>query len=97
MRGGGSDLTYELTQDCGTWVSSGSGSFEAGALGTITFIDDPVEPGVVWLRHRFFAGRREARASSPTPSPEPTATPSSTPESPPLPAPPVYLPWISRQ
>jgi CubicO group peptidase (beta-lactamase class C family) len=67
VRPGADDLTYELTQDCSTWVSSGSGSFQAGALGTITFIDDPVEPGVVWLRNRFFVGRFHAAFVPPPP------------------------------
>jgi CubicO group peptidase (beta-lactamase class C family) len=62
VRQGADDLTYELAQDCSAWVNAGPGSFQAGALGTITFIDDPVEAGVVWLRNRFFVGRLRTEA-----------------------------------
>lgn len=56
-----------LTQDCGLWLGSGPGSFNAAGLGVVTFIDDPVEPGRVWLRNRFFVGGRAH--SSPAPAP----------------------------
>lgn len=51
-------LDATLTQDCGTWVSDGPGSFQASGLGLVTFITDPVEPGRMWLRNRFFVGGR---------------------------------------
>lgn len=56
----GEPRDYELTQDCRLWLAAGSGTFQAEGLGQITFIADPVEPGVTWLRNRFFvAGKRE--------------------------------------
>jgi CubicO group peptidase (beta-lactamase class C family) len=80
-RAGQADSEYDLTQDCGLWLGSGPGSFQAGGLGLITFIADPIEPGLTWLRNRFFvAARRAEVAPSPTPtapaaSPTPTHTP----------------------
>lgn len=65
---GGAAADYALAQDCGLWLSSGAGSFQAGALGLVTFIRDPVEPGRMWLRNRFFAAGR-----APAPPPRPPA------------------------
>lgn len=57
---GGAAADYALAQDCGLWLASGPGSFQAGGLGLVTFIRDPVEPGRMWLRNRFFAAGRTA-------------------------------------
>ncbi|MEO8084904.1 MAG: serine hydrolase domain-containing protein [Ardenticatenales bacterium] len=59
-REGADDSMHELTQNCGMWVGNGPGSFQASGLGLVTFIDDPVEPGVTWLRNRFFVAERRA-------------------------------------
>lgn len=53
-RPGAAESVHDLAQDCARWVGSGPGTFAASGLGEVTFIDDPVEPGVVWLRNRFF-------------------------------------------
>jgi CubicO group peptidase (beta-lactamase class C family) len=71
-----------LTQSCGDARANGPAGFvfdydgNGGADFVATFIDDPVEPGVVWLRHRQVVLRRGPAA--PTPSPSPTAAPSPT-------------------
>ncbi len=65
IREGEEDRVEMLGQDCGRWVNAGPGTFNAPGLGEITFIDDPVEPGVVWLRNRFFvAGKRPVGAEA---------------------------------
>ena len=102
IREGQADSRFELTQDCGLWVGSGPGTFNAGGLGQITFIEDPVEPGQVWIRNRFFvAGMRRGSAPTTTPAPSPrpteppTARPSAAPTGLPTPAP-LYLPFLRR-
>jgi CubicO group peptidase (beta-lactamase class C family) len=97
-REGAEPLDSALNQDCSLWQSDGPGSFNAAGIGTtITFIADSVEDGVMYLRNRFFVGRREASAS-------PTATPQdgATPTSPPAPTATrtptgltLYLPWLA--
>lgn len=57
-RDGADPLETGLTQDCGLWLASGPGSFQAKGLGVITFIDDPIEPGRTWIRNRFFVAGR---------------------------------------
>lgn len=110
IREGEDDRIYELSQDCNRWVNAGPGSFNAPGLGQITFIDDPAEAGVVWLRNRFFAGRREAPAAptptGTTPTVEPTATaepthsaepsPTAEPTAPPEPGTTIHLPLSVR-
>jgi hypothetical protein len=65
-RAGAEPSEFTLTQDCGLWLGSGPGTFRASGLADITFIEDPVEPGVVWLRNRFFAaGRRPPDVAAP--------------------------------
>lgn len=54
----GEPLDSALTQDCGRWLADGPGSFQATGLGLVTFIADPVEPGRMWLRNRFFVAGR---------------------------------------
>jgi CubicO group peptidase (beta-lactamase class C family) len=61
-----------LTQSCGDWHANGPTSFSSG-LGVITFIDDPIEPDVLWLRHRQFVGRREVVSPTPAPTADTTA------------------------
>lgn len=80
VREGAADSVYELTQDCNLWVGSGRGSFQAGSLGMVTFIEDPVEPGRVWLRHRFFVAGRTPE-SVPTATSTPAAVATETPTS----------------
>jgi CubicO group peptidase (beta-lactamase class C family) len=98
-RADGTRASTAMSQDCGLARANGPGSFNVDTDGNgtvdqmVTFIHDPVEPGVVWLRNRLFVLRRAAPAETPTASPTPT--PSSTP------APTaqavtetVYLPWL---
>lgn len=98
LREGEAPLEGALSQDCGIWTAEGPGSFQAEALNArITFVADGVEPGVAYLRHRFFSGRREAPSptSTPTPSALPTASASPTPDS--LPTSILVLPWLGRE
>jgi CubicO group peptidase (beta-lactamase class C family) len=74
IRRSGTEINTELAQDCGVWVGSGEGSFNTSGLGQITFIEDPVEPGVWWIRNRFFSAGRRPEAAPPTPGPQPSAT-----------------------
>lgn len=61
-----------MAQDCGLAYESGPGAFRVdldgnGAVDTVvTFIADPVEPGVVWMRHRQFVLRAGPTAGEPT-------------------------------
>ncbi len=55
-REGREPAEFTLRQDCSTWLNAGPGSFEVAGLGTITFVEDPVQQGVIWLRNRFFVG-----------------------------------------
>jgi CubicO group peptidase (beta-lactamase class C family) len=73
-REAGSSLDSELTQDCGLWVGSGPDSFNTSRLGLVTFIADPVEPGVLWIRNRFFAAGKRPQVE-PTAEPGPSPTP----------------------
>ena len=77
---------------------------------TLTFIEDPVEPGVMYVRDRFYAGLREAGSVEPTSTPTqdatpnptvtgatpliPTVTPSRTPNDVPGA---LYLPWLKGE
>jgi len=55
-----------LGQSCGEARDRGPDSFaidtdaSGGVDQVITFVDDPVEPGVAWIRHRLFVLRRGA-------------------------------------
>lgn len=52
-----------MAQDCSLARESGPGSFQIDIDGNgsldnvVTFIADPVEPGVIWMRHRQFVLR----------------------------------------
>ncbi len=61
-RAEGAPIDATLTQDCGLWLDSGAGSFQASGLGLVTFIVDPVDPGRMWLRNRFFVAGRAPEA-----------------------------------
>lgn len=71
-RADGRRVSTAMTQDCGLARGEGPRSFRADTDGNasvdvvVTFIDDPVEPGVVWLRHRQFVLRRGALAGAAT-------------------------------
>lgn len=85
-RADGSRASTAMAQDCGLAYENGPGGFQVdldgnGAVDTVvTFIADPVEPGVVWMRHRQFVLRAgpavgkptEAPTARPSPSPQPT-------------------------
>jgi hypothetical protein len=58
-RDGADPLEAALTQDCGTWLANGAGSFQAAGIGLVTFIEDPVDTGRLWLRHRQFVASRD--------------------------------------
>ena len=98
-RPGVDPLVTGLRQDCNIWLNGGEGSFQPEqGLGMLTFIEDPVEPGVMYVRNRFYAGRREASSVEPTPTPTqdatpliPTVTPSWVPTEE---SGAVYLPWL---
>jgi len=74
LRECGATTEHVLTQDCALWTGSGEGSFQADRLGMITFIEDPLEPNVTWLRHRFMVGRME-RGDGPAPTASPAPGP----------------------
>lgn len=92
-RADGSHASTAMAQDCGLAYESGPGAFRVdldgnGAVDTVvTFIADPVEPGVVWMRHRQFVLRTGSAAGEPTvavptvmaPTTAPTARPSPSP------------------
>lgn len=67
-RADGRRVRTAMAQDCGLADASGPRSFRADTDGNgsvdqvVTFIDDPVEPGVVWIRNRFFVLRRGGQA-----------------------------------
>ena len=87
-RSDGRRVSTAMTQDCGLAYTSGPRSFRADTDGNgsvdqvVTFFHDPVEPGVVWIRNRFFVLRRGSPAATATatatvptsPAPGPTAT-----------------------
>ncbi len=69
----GTVINSVMSQDCDIAREQGPGSFriDTNADGkpdqTITFIRDPIEEGVIWLRHRFFVGRKgPAAVTTPT-------------------------------
>lgn len=72
VRADGQRVRTAMTQDCGLASASGPRSFRADTDGNgsvdqvVTFIDDPVDPGVVWIRNRFFVLRRGAPADGAT-------------------------------
>ena len=93
-REGSTTVEGTLTQNCGLWQGSGPGTFNGtGSIGQITFIEDPVELGVKYIRHRFYAARREAPGT-----PEPTAAPTREPTPRPTPdlEPVIFLPKAMR-
>lgn len=87
IREGAEDRIERMSQDCSRWVNSGPGSFSVPGLGEITFIDDPVEPGVVWLRNRFFVAGKRSEAPEPTPTASPTPAPTGST---------LYIPVLKR-
>jgi CubicO group peptidase (beta-lactamase class C family) len=107
LTAGGETFASEMRQTCGDARDRGAGSFAIDSNGdggldvTITFIEDPVEAGVVWIRHRQFVLRRAAGAEIPSPTQAQTPWPSSTPDPGPTTVPttaptgsgPVFLPW----
>jgi hypothetical protein len=103
IREGMADSDFELTQNCGLWVGSGPGTFNAGSLGQITFIPDPVEPDRIWMRNRFFvAGMRRSIAPTVESTALPTAVPTTEPTLAPTAEPTVrsktwlFLPLLSQ-
>lgn len=69
-RADGRQVRTAMAQDCGLAYANGPRSFRADTDGNgsvdqvVTFVDDPVEPGAVWIRNRFFVLRRGAPAGS---------------------------------
>lgn len=84
-RADGSHARTAMAQDCGLAYEYGPGSFQVdldgnGAVETVvTFIADPVEPGVVWMRHRQFVLRAGPAMGEPTASPTAGPPPSTVP------------------
>ncbi|MFN2114113.1 MAG: serine hydrolase domain-containing protein [Anaerolineae bacterium] len=69
----GTVVTTPLTQTCNDYRNYSPSSFWVDTNGdgsqdqVVTFIDDSREPGVMWLRNRFFVGRRDATGRTATP------------------------------
>jgi len=82
-RSDGQPFRSAMAQDCALAYNQGPGGFQVDLDGngavdtTVTLIADPVEPGVVWMRHRQFVLREpgEAPTLEPTPSPQQSPTP----------------------
>ena len=91
IREGVEDFVQTLQQDCNRWVNGGPGTFFVPTVGEISFIEDPVEPGQMWLRNRFFVAGR-ASAPEPTPTWIPTAAPTPDPNA--TPAPEDHTIWL---
>ena len=85
VRADGSHASTAMAQDCGLARDQGPGGFQVdldgnGAVDTVvTFIADPVEPGVVWMRHRQFVLRAGPMAGMPTEAPTAGPSPSTVP------------------
>lgn len=84
IRSDGRPFRSAMVQDCALAFNQGPGGFQVDLDGngavdtTVTLIADPVEPGVVWMRHRQFvlrAGPPAAPTLEPTPSPLQSPTP----------------------
>jgi hypothetical protein len=102
---GGARPAAPLVQSCNDARSNGPSSFGFDYDGNgsrdlvASFIADPVEPGVVWLRHRQLVLRREAPEAIATATTTATATPTATvaaPTATPTAPGRAYLPWARR-